>query len=63
MIFALVPFALWIVALVQIGGSRATVSATVVWVVIVTLVPLIGAIVWFAVGRRSVSQAPPTARE
>jgi hypothetical protein len=57
-ITGLLPFALWIIALVQIGSSRASVGATVVWVAIVTLVPLIGAIVWFIVGKRTIAQDP-----
>ncbi|WP_349898590.1 PLDc N-terminal domain-containing protein [Parafrigoribacterium soli] len=60
-IASLLPFALWIVALVQIGSSRASVGATVVWVVIVTLVPVIGPIVWLIAGKRSIAQStePP----
>jgi hypothetical protein len=57
--FGIVPLTLWIIALVQIGGAKATSVVTVLWVALVTLVPLLGAVAWFAVGRRSVMQQPP----
>lgn len=57
-IAGLLPLALWIIALVQIGSSRGSVGATVVWVVVVTLLPLLGAIVWFIVGKRTMAQYP-----
>jgi uncharacterized membrane protein len=57
LVFAIVPFALWIIALVQIAVSKAAASALVVWAIIVTLVPLIGPIVWFSWGRRSTAHS------
>lgn len=44
--------ALFVVALVSIGGAAATGTEKAVWVLITLLFPLIGPIVWFAVGRR-----------
>lgn len=58
LVFAIVPFALWIVALVQIAVSKAAVLALVVWAIIVTLVPLIGPIVWFVAGKRTLHRPP-----
>jgi amino acid transporter len=58
LVSAIVPFALWIIALVQIAVSKAAASALVVWAIIVTLVPLIGPIVWFAIGKRTVTHPP-----
>lgn len=53
----LVPLVLWIVALVQIAQSRAEAGPTIGWIAVVTLVPLVGPILWFALGRRSVRGA------
>ncbi|GAA4152432.1 PLDc N-terminal domain-containing protein [Leifsonia shinshuensis] len=50
----IVPFVLWLIALVQIAKSKAAAGAVVAWVVIVTLIPVVGAILWFVVGRRAV---------
>lgn len=60
-----VPFVLWVVALVQIGRSRGPAGAMVAWIVLVTLAPWVGAIVWFAIGRRSLraAGAPPPSPE
>lgn len=55
----LVPLVLWIVALVQIAQSRAEAGPTIGWIAVVTLVPLVGPILWFALGRRSVRGGGP----
>lgn len=55
-----VPLILWIIALVQIAQSRAAAGPTIGWIAVVTLVPLVGPILWFAIGRRSLS-GPPSA--
>jgi hypothetical protein len=54
--FWIVPFVLWVVALVQIAKSKAAAGPVVAWVVIVTLIPIVGAILWFAIGRRSLRE-------
>ena len=54
--FWIVPFVLWVIALVQIARSKAAAGPVVAWVVVVTLIPLVGAILWFAIGRRSVRE-------
>jgi hypothetical protein len=59
LLLSLAPLVLWIVALVQIAASKATGGTIALWIVIVTLFPLIGAIVWFAVGRRTATQNIP----
>ncbi|WP_434316857.1 PLD nuclease N-terminal domain-containing protein [Leifsonia sp. P73] len=57
--FWIVPFVLWLIALVQIAKSKAAAGPVVAWVVLVTLIPLVGAIVWFAIGRRSLRESGP----
>jgi len=57
LLMSVIPLILWIVALVQIGGSRAPGTTIWFWIVIVTLLPLVGAILWFAIGRRAASGA------
>lgn len=59
LLLSLAPFVLWIIAIVQIATSKATGGTIALWIVIVTLFPLIGAIVWFAVGRRTATQIIP----
>jgi predicted lipid-binding transport protein (Tim44 family) len=59
LLLSLAPFVLWIIALVQIAMSKAAGGTIALWIVIVTLFPLIGAIVWFAVGRRTATQNIP----
>lgn len=54
--FWIVPFVLWLIALVQIAKSKAAAGPVVAWVVLVTLIPVVGAIVWFAIGRRSLRE-------
>jgi len=58
-LFSPVPFVLWIIALVQIARSKAAAGTIAVWIVIVTLLPLVGPIVWFVVGKRTASQTVP----
>ncbi|MEN2739216.1 PLDc N-terminal domain-containing protein [Microbacterium sp. X-17] len=57
--FWVVPFVLWLIALAQIAKTRATAGPVVAWVLIVTLVPVVGAILWFAIGRRSLRGGSP----
>lgn len=59
LLFSPVPFVLWIIALVQIARSRAAGGTIAVWIVIVTLLPLVGPIVWFVVGKRTASKTVP----
>ena len=54
--FSVVPFVLWLIALIQIAASKAAAGPVVAWVVIVTLIPVVGAILWYAIGRRSVRE-------
>ncbi len=48
-----IPFTLWIIALVQIAASKAAAGPTVGWIAITTLIPWVGAILWFTIGRKS----------
>jgi hypothetical protein len=55
----IVPLVLWIIALVQVTGSRASGSIVALWIIIVTLLPVVGPILWFAIGRKTARQAGP----
>lgn len=64
LMFWLAGFVLWIVALIQIVQSRAPGGTIALWIVVITFVPLLGAILWLAIGRRTapavtVNAAPP----
>lgn len=48
-----VPLTLWIIALVQIARSGGASGPVVGWVALITLVAVIGPILWFVIGRRS----------
>jgi hypothetical protein len=58
LLFLVVPVVLWLIALVQIAHTRASGGALAAWILIVTLVPLVGAILWFAIGRRTAALPP-----
>ena len=49
----LVPLVLAIAALVSLARSRASLTATqtLVWVLLILLIPLLGAIAWLVAGR------------
>jgi hypothetical protein len=49
---------LWIVALVGIIGSRGDSGTIALWFILITLIPIIGSILWFVVGKRTVAQRP-----
>ncbi|WP_020077437.1 PLDc N-terminal domain-containing protein [Cryocola sp. 340MFSha3.1] len=57
-----VPFILWLIAVIQIAAMRAAAGPTVGWLLLVTLAPLLGAILWFTIGRRSLRQETPPTR-
>jgi Phospholipase_D-nuclease N-terminal len=56
----IVPFALWLVALVQVAQSKAAGGTIALWIVIITIFPLVGAILWFVIGRRTAQQGLPS---
>lgn len=56
LLLSLVPLALWLVALIQIAQSRAPGGTIALWIVIITLIPLIGPILWFTVGKRTATE-------
>lgn len=60
LVFA-VPAVLWIIAMVQIAKARATGATIALWILIITLIPLVGAILWFAIGKRSAAPQDPRA--
>ncbi|MFJ3393227.1 PLD nuclease N-terminal domain-containing protein [Leifsonia aquatica] len=51
LILWVVPFVLWVIALVQVAVSRTTAAYVIAWIAVTTLVPLIGPILWFTLGR------------
>ncbi|TAM66207.1 MAG: DUF2510 domain-containing protein [Microbacteriaceae bacterium] len=61
LLFFLAPFVLWIVAVAQIALSHARSGTIATWIVVVTLIPLAGAVLWFAVGKRAVAAAASSA--
>lgn len=53
-VVSLLSFALFICALVSIARQRtASVIARALWVVVCLIVPILGPILWFAVGKKS----------
>ena len=52
-LLALGTFVLWIVALVSIARRGASGTVIALWILIVTLLPLLGSILWFTIGRNS----------
>lgn len=56
LIFGAVPFVLWVIALVQVAVSRTTAAYVIAWIAVTTLVPLIGPILWFTLGRANASR-------
>ncbi len=57
---AVAAFVLFIAALVSIlKASRASTGEKVIWVLVVLILPLLGSIVWFAVGRRFATAGDP----
>lgn len=53
---AVVLLALTIMALVSLArhAKRLPITAALVWTLVVLLFPVVGALAWFAIGRRSV---------
>ena len=59
LVIYILPLVLWIISLVQIAKSRATGTNIALWVLVTTLIPLIGAILWFTIGKRTASPQEP----
>ncbi|MCJ7593157.1 MAG: PLDc N-terminal domain-containing protein [Desulfobacterales bacterium] len=51
-LLVLLTFILWIIAFVNILRSDFTGNNKLVWLLVVTLVPLIGSIAYFFIGRK-----------
>ncbi|MFB2584601.1 PLDc N-terminal domain-containing protein [Herbiconiux liukaitaii] len=62
-LLSIAAFVLFIAALISIiRAPRASAAERVIWVLVVLILPLLGSIVWFAVGRRFATAGdPPTA--
>jgi hypothetical protein len=53
-------FVLFIAALISIvRAPRASMAERVIWVIVVLILPLLGSIVWFAVGQRFATAGDP----
>lgn len=50
--FLVLPFALWVWALVDILTNEFTGNNKILWVLVVILIPLIGLLAYFFVGRK-----------
>ena len=50
--FLVLPFALWVWALVDILTNEFTGNNKILWLLVVILVPLIGLLAYFIVGRK-----------
>ncbi len=50
-IFFLVPLVLWLVALIDILRNEFTGSNKLIWLLVVTFFPLIGAVLYYLIGR------------
>jgi hypothetical protein len=60
LLISLAAFVLFIAALVSIvRAPRASTGERVIWVLVVLILPLLGSIVWFAVGRRFATAGDP----
>lgn len=57
--YLVVPFTLWVIAVIQLARSGGSSSQMTAWFVLVTLVAVIGPILWFTVGRRSIARQQP----
>lgn len=49
MLIGLPQLILWIVSLVGILGSKADGGAIALWIIVVTIIPIVGPILWFTV--------------
>lgn len=62
MVLWVIPFTLWLIAVIQIAAAKAAAGPTVGWLILVTLVPVVGAILWLVIGRESLRRSAPPAR-
>jgi hypothetical protein len=59
-LFGIAAFVLFVAALISIvRAPRASAAERVIWVLVVLILPLLGSIVWFAVGRRFATAGDP----
>lgn len=52
LIIFLAIFIIWLIALIDILRSEFTGYNKIIWILVVLFVPLLGAILYFAIGRR-----------
>lgn len=62
LIVVLAGIALFVGAVVSIASSEATSLEKTLWILVTLMFPLMGPIVWFAVGRRSIVVNPADRR-
>lgn len=59
-LLGIAAFVLFVAALVSIvRAPRASTAEKVIWVIVVLILPLLGSIVWFVVGRRFATAGDP----
>jgi hypothetical protein len=51
LIFLVLPIALWLIALIDILKSNFSGNNKVVWIIVVILLPILGAILYLLIGR------------
>jgi hypothetical protein len=58
-ISTVVFFIPWLLSIIQIAVSRGPATPVVVWILVVTLIPLVGPILWLTIGRGSLRRERP----
>ena len=56
--FIFLPLILWIIALVDILKNEFTGSNKIVWLLVVILAPIIGAVLYFLIGKQQKIKSP-----
>ena len=51
LIFLVLPIVLWLIALIDILKSNFSGNNKVVWIIVVILLPILGAILYFLIGK------------
>ncbi len=51
-ILGIIHLVLWIIAVIDILGSNKSLGMKILWILIVLLLPLIGLIIYFLIGRK-----------
>lgn len=52
----LAAIAMWVLALTQVAYANLEATAKALWVLIIIIAPLLGAIAWFFIGKKSAAK-------